>query len=78
MACNPTISDFKYPLLSSITFLTLTGDDEIDSNSQKSINSTVSITPLPSSWMMLIAGFLGLGYFAYCGTKKATARLAAA
>jgi hypothetical protein len=35
-------------------------------------------TPLPSTWMMLLSGFVGLGFFAYRGTKKRTAALAAA
>jgi len=35
-------------------------------------------TPLPSSWTMLIAGFVGLGFFAYRGTKKNAAAIAAA
>jgi hypothetical protein len=35
-------------------------------------------TPLPSTWTMLIAGFLGLGFFAYRGTKKGSAAIAAA
>jgi cbb3-type cytochrome oxidase subunit 3 len=39
---------------------------------------TISGTPLPSTWTMLIAGFVGLGFFAYRGTKKGTAALAAA
>jgi hypothetical protein len=30
----------------------------------------VAPTPLPSTWFMLLSGLLGLGYFAYCGTKK--------
>ena len=34
-------------------------------------------TPLPSTWLMLLSGFLGLGFFAYRGTKK-NAALAAA
>jgi len=38
----------------------------------------VTATPLPSTWTMLIAGFLGLGFFAYRGTKKNTAAIAAA
>ena len=38
----------------------------------------VSATPLPSTWTMLIAGFLGLGYFAYRGSKKGSAGLAVA
>ncbi len=29
----------------------------------------VSQTPLPSTWMMLIAGIVGLGFLAYRGTK---------
>jgi hypothetical protein len=37
----------------------------------------VSTTPLPSTWTMLIAGFAGLGFLAYRGTKKRTAALAA-
>jgi hypothetical protein len=38
----------------------------------------VAETPLPSTWTMLIAGFLGLGYLAYRGTKKGSAAFAAA
>ncbi len=33
----------------------------------------LSRTPLPSTWTMLIAGFIGLGFFAYRGTTKASA-----
>ena len=39
---------------------------------------TVTATPLPSAWTMLIAGFVGLGFLAYRGAKKNTALLAAA
>jgi hypothetical protein len=35
-------------------------------------------TPLPSTWTMLIAGFLGLGLFAFRGLKKSGAALSAA
>jgi hypothetical protein len=35
-------------------------------------------TPLPSTWTMLIAGFAGLGFFAYRGMKKDAAALVAA
>ena len=35
--------------------------------------SAVGATPLPSTWLMLLSGFVGLGYFAYRGTKKRTA-----
>lgn len=30
-------------------------------------------TPLPSTWLMLLSGFIFLGFFAYRGTKKRTA-----
>jgi hypothetical protein len=39
---------------------------------------TTTETPLPSTWTMLIAGFAGLGFFAYRGSKKNTAALSAA
>jgi hypothetical protein len=35
-------------------------------------------TPLPSTWTMLIAGFVGLGFLAYRGPKKGSAAIAAA
>jgi hypothetical protein len=38
----------------------------------------VTATPLPSTWTMLIAGFAGLGFFAYRGSKKNGAAVAAA
>ena len=41
------------------------------------IEGSVTTTPLPSTWTMLIAGFAGLGFFAYRGTKKNAATLAA-
>jgi hypothetical protein len=39
--------------------------------------ANIAATPLPSTWTMLIAGIVGLGFFAYRGTKKAPAALAA-
>jgi hypothetical protein len=40
--------------------------------------SSVTTTPLPPTWTMLIAGFVGLGFFAYRGTKKDAAAVVAA
>jgi hypothetical protein len=40
-------------------------------------NVSVRATPLPSTWFMLLSGFVGLGYIAYRGTKKHSAVLAA-
>jgi hypothetical protein len=34
------------------------------------LTATISSTPLPSTWTMLIAGFVGCGFFAFRGTKK--------
>jgi hypothetical protein len=42
-------------------------------------NGTFSLTatPLPPTWTMLIAGFIGLGFFAYRGSNKNRATFAA-
>jgi hypothetical protein len=37
----------------------------------------VTATPLPSTWTMLIAGFVCLGFFAYRGSKKSAAAVLA-
>lgn len=45
------------------------------------INATeapISTTPLPSTWTMLIAGFVGIGFFAYRGSKRNAVALVAA
>jgi len=34
------------------------------------LSGSVSATPLPSTWTMLIAGIVGLGFFAYRGSRK--------
>jgi hypothetical protein len=39
---------------------------------------SVSSTPLPSTWTMLIAGFVGLGFLARGASKKSAAAIAAA
>jgi hypothetical protein len=41
-------------------------------------NVAISTTPLPSAWTMLIAGFAGLGFFVYRGSKRQAAALSAA
>ena len=37
-----------------------------------------NVTPLPSTWLMLLSGFAGLGFFAYRRTKKNAPVIAAA
>lgn len=41
------------------------------------VNFVPTATPLPSTWLMLLSGFVGLGFFAYRGTKKHAAAIAA-
>jgi hypothetical protein len=49
----------------------------VDSLGNESQFSSTANTPLPSTWLMLLSGFVGLGFFAYRGTKKNAAALAA-
>jgi len=39
--------------------------------------ASISATPLPSTWTMLIAGFIGLAFFAYRGSRKNAAVVSA-
>ena len=52
--------------------------DSIYSDNSGSQTLSITATPLPSTWTMLIAAFVGLGLFAYRGTKKSCATLAVA
>lgn len=40
-------------------------------------NVSLTATPLPATWTMLLAGFAGLGFIAYRGAKKSSAIAAA-
>jgi hypothetical protein len=42
------------------------------------VQFNATATPLPSTWTMLIAGFVGLGFLAFRGTKKGTVAIAVA
>ena len=46
-------------------------------SSDLTYSATIAATPLPSTWLMLLSGFVGLCFFAYSGTKKYSAVLAA-
>ena len=51
----------------------------LDANPGKwSPTGDISATPLPSTWTMLIAAFVGFGFLAYRGTKKNAVPFAAA
>ncbi len=58
-----------------------TGDDLVRNGAPDTLiisdTPPTSETPLPSTWLMLLGGFIGLGFFAYRGTKKGGAALAA-
>jgi hypothetical protein len=41
-------------------------------------SGSLTTTPLPSTWLMLLGGLVGLGFFVYRGPKKNAAALAAA
>jgi len=55
---------------------TYTGSYGIEADPLATI--TISATPLPSTWLMLVGGFIGLGFFAHRGTKNRSATIAAA
>ena len=52
------------------------GDTEWDGNWVTT--TTTSAKPLPSTWLTLLSSLLGLGFFAYRGSRKDTAAIAAA
>jgi choice-of-anchor C domain-containing protein len=67
----------------TLTFASLTTGDSGNSSYPNAFgpaldNVSISQTPLPSTWTMLLLGFIGLGFFAYRGTKKGSAAIAAA
>ena len=72
------IDDGNQQLFSSNSYVIISGLPSFnavlvtsDSNSFEFDN--VATTPLPSTWTMLIAGFFGLGFFAYRGSNRSTA-----
>jgi hypothetical protein len=68
--------------VNTLDFYVMNGNGDTDTAGPTSLRvemtGTASATPLPSTWTMLLAGFVGLGFFAYRGTKKNSAALAAA
>ncbi len=70
--------------LGTLELITFTATDPYYGNGEPflaGVTTSTSLpapTPLPSTWTMLIAGFAGLGFFAFRGTKKSSAALAAA
>ena len=52
-------------------------DNLLAPQTQSGFEGTASATPLPSTWLMLLSGFVGLGFFAYRGAKKNSVALAA-
>jgi hypothetical protein len=77
---SSTGSDYAVPDFFSVTSTPFTSvlvtspDDVLNLNNVQ----FSSATPLPSTWLMLLSGFVGLGFFAYRGTKKNALSLTAA
>jgi len=73
-------SDSFDPISYSLTGNTLTvqwGGTDTAGTGVADFSFGASATPLPSTWTMLIAGFVGLGFLAYRGSKKNATALAA-
>ena len=72
---------YSFNILATATSETLIFASEvtggIPSYGNEITNVSLTATPLPSTWTMLIAGFAGLGFFAYRGSKKSSAIAAA-
>jgi hypothetical protein len=70
------INGWTYGPASGVWYSQDAFEDTLTTSGDVSIE--VSETPLPASWLMLLSGLVGLGFFAYRGTKKNTAVIAAA
>jgi len=73
-----TISGGFLPGLNTLDFLVDNGGGPTALRVEMSGTADLAATPLPSTWTMLIAGFIALGFFAYRGNKKGSAAIAAA
>jgi len=71
---SPTWETFNWQGIDTIQFIGVGPNRSQVVIDNVTVNN--AITPLPSTWMMLIAGSLGLGFFANRGTKKIAAALA--
>ena len=65
----------SYPVTYEVA-LTLTED--IPDTYTANFSDSPAATPLPSTWLMLLSGFVCLGFFAYRGAKNNAATIAAA
>ena len=65
-------------LAANDTLQFVVNNDGLYYDDSTALTATISSTPLPSTWTMLIAGFIALALFAYRGTKKGSAEIVAA
>jgi hypothetical protein len=63
---------------SSTPFTSLTFFEPSGNPADQYFGDIVAATPLPSTWLLLLSGFAGLGFVAYCGTREGFAAAAAA
>ena len=82
---NELSPSFLYEITDTLSFMTITQASGENFTTLYQAPSDISIrgvafapTPLPSTWTMLIAAFIGLGFFAYRGTARKAAKIAAA
>jgi hypothetical protein len=82
---NGVITGEDYQIYGGYFDLDSGGNSLVSSNVLTRVQNTdglagvnFSATPLPSTWTMLIAGFVGLGFFAHRGRKNWPAAIAAA
>ncbi len=82
---NELSPSFLYEITDTLTFVTIAQASGENFTTLYSAPADISIrgvafapTPLPSTWTMLIAGFVGFGFLAYRGTIHKTAEIAAA
>jgi len=81
LAGSPVLSTYAFSGFTNLTQVSvLEGTYDLGTAWQLDnlcVGSGTCSIPLPSTWFMLLSGFVGLGFFAYRGTKK-NAALAAA
>ncbi len=65
-----------YVTLSAVAADPFGGFEISNSPLDLTISTSLTPTPLPSTWTMLIAGFLGLGFFVYCGSRSRSGPIA--
>jgi hypothetical protein len=70
------LNAYQYYALGSSTFATQSGNADQELSAVGSFNASVKGVPEPSTWAMMILGFLGVGFLAYRRKNNYSFRLA--